>query len=88
MRGKQLFPLLAVPFATAAPCPNVILILMDNPGLRTLIREGMTLTPTIPLRPRKSFSSGHQDEGARKIPFDKQINAPSQHINHGYQAPP
>lgn len=42
MRGKPLFPLLAVPFATAAPCPNVILILMDNPGLRTLAREGMT----------------------------------------------
>lgn len=44
MRGKPLFPLLAVPFATAAPCPNVIFILMDNPSLRTLAREGMTLT--------------------------------------------
>lgn len=51
MRGKQLFPL--PPAGGSFRCGrsvsqrhphNVILILMDNPSLRTLAREGMTLT--------------------------------------------
>ena len=107
MRGKHLFPLLAlllaVPFSAAAQRPNVILILMDdmgwgdlpayqdqrmkeglpamdNPGLRTLAREGMTLTRHYSSAPlcapaRGSLFTGvHQ--GHAKVIRDRSFDLP------------
>lgn len=107
MRSKHLFPLLAfllaVPFATAAQRPNVILILMDdmgwgdlpscqdqrmkeglpamdNPGLRSLAREGMTLTRHYSSAPlcapaRGSLFTGvHQ--GHAKVIRDRSFDLP------------
>lgn len=107
MRVKHLLLLLAlllaVPFATAAQRPNVILILMDdmgwgdlpsyqdrrmkeglpamdNPGLRTLAREGMTLTRHYSSAPlcapaRASLFTGvHQ--GHAKVIRDRSFDLP------------